>query len=322
MSNQLLVSNKKLFVKLKFDVTQKIRLYFKKAKINPAWLLMSVLGRFLIFRSFAQSLKKPHQQTYDLDSSVFEPVDTEVIYQKLIHDASWGGLKLPQSIVESILKFATGTECYGNSNPDLGFKISQKDQAEQESQCVFNFAQYFNVAKMCPVIEKLATDPMLLKIAGKYLGREVICTGTRLWWIFPEAVYDPMTIAGNFHYDMNDYHSLMFFFYLTDVDINGGPHIYVRGSHKNKNFTSLFSPFRCRSDKYVADYYGKENIVTICGESGYGFVEDTFCYHKATIPKEKNRLMLQIQYAINDYGIHNDFIDTSILKNILDISEN
>ena len=125
-----------------------------------------------------------------------------------------------------------------------------------------------------------------------------------------------MRIASYFHYDVDDYNSLRFFFYLTDVDINSAPHIYVRGSHRKKRFANLLSPFKQRSDEEIVHYYGEENIVKICGEAGFGFAEDTFCYHKATRPKAKSRLILQLQYAMNDYGIHNDIVENEKLRNI------
>ena len=173
---------------------------------------------------------------------------------------------------------------------------------------------------MCPTIKELASDPILLEIASKYLGTEAIFTGTRLWWIFPvdEASYNPIRIASYFHYDVDDYNSLRFFFYLTDVDIDSGSHLYVRGSHRRKRFANLLSPFKQCSDEEIANYYGKENIVNICGEAGFGFAEDTFCYHKASRPKAKSRLILQLQYAMNDYGVHSDVINDFKLRNILD----
>lgn len=313
--------NKKLFFRsFKFYIYKRIRSYCKRASRSPAWLLMYVLGRFMIFRSLAKLLfDKPYRQKYDLSSSVFQPVDTEAIAQNLRNDGSWAGLKLPQHILKNILKFAISTECYANPHPHLGFKVFQKKQAEQKCQFLFNQAQYFNQARMCPTIKKLASDPMLLEIASKYLGTEAVFTGTRLWWIFPtdEAFYNPMRIASYFHYNIDDYNSLRFFFYLTDVDINSGSHVCVRGSHRNKKFTNALSPFKRRSDEDIARYYGEENIVSICGEAGFGFAEDTFCYHKATRPTAKSRLILQIQYAMNDYGVHNDIIDSSKLRNIL-----
>ncbi|MBV6623409.1 MAG: phytanoyl-CoA dioxygenase family protein [Rivularia sp. (in: Bacteria)] len=305
---------------IKININKRILPYYKRARKNPLWLLMYISGRFLIFRSLAKLLfGKPFKQKFDVSSSIFQAVDTEFITQKLKNNGSWAGLKLPLHIQKQILKFAISTECYADSHPHLGFKIFQKEQAEKRCQFFFNQAQYFNVARTCPTIKKLASDSILLEIASKYLGTKPTFTGTRLWWIFPvnEASYNPMRIASYFHYDVDDYNSLRFFFYLTDVNVNSGPHIYVRGSHRNKSFTNLISPFKQCSDEEIANYYGEENIVSICGEAGFGFAEDTFCYHKAARPKSRSRLILQLQYAMNDYGVHNDIVDDEKLRNII-----
>ncbi len=322
MSNQAYRRNRKLLFKsLIMGNGITIHPYYRRAVKSPAWLLMYIFGRFSIFRSLAKLYyKNPDKQKHDLSSSVFKPVDTEVITQNLRNDGFWGGIKLPEHILQAILKYTATTECYANSRPDLGFKISQKNQAEQKCQVLFNQAQYLKAGTRCPAIKELASDPMLLEIANKYLGTKAILTGTRLWWIFPvdEEFYNPMEIASFFHYDMDDYHSVRFFFYLTDVDLNSGPHLFVRGSHRKKRFTNLLSSSRWRSDEDIVNYYGEENIVTICGEAGFGFVEDTFSYHKATRPTGKRRLVLQLQYTVNDFGVHQDTMDASELKNILD----
>ncbi|MEM8831523.1 MAG: hypothetical protein AAGE96_19495, partial [Cyanobacteria bacterium P01_G01_bin.19] len=106
-----------------------------------------------------------------------------------------------------------------------------------------------------------------------------------------------------FHYDLDDYHALKFFFFLTDVDVASGPHVCIRGSHKKKKLRHQFSWLIGRSDSEIIDYYGEENLVTICGEAGFGFAEDTFCFHRGTPPVERDRLMLQIEFAMNNYGM-------------------
>lgn len=83
-----------------------------------------------------------------------------------------------------------------------------------------------------------------------------------------------------------------------------------------KKLAHILSFFRRRSDQGIVEDYGAENVVPICGPAGFGFVEDTFCFHKATPPTRRDRLMLQIQFALNDYENNNDLVDSSLLKNI------
>ena len=144
-------------------------------------------------------------------------------------------------------------------------------------------------------------------------------TGTRIWWLFVvnEQAYDLNMGAYFFHYDIDDYRCLKFFFYLTDVDLSSGYHVCVRGSHKKKKLAHILSLFKLRSDREIIDYYGEKNLVPICGETGFGFAEDTFCFHKATPPTSKDRLVLQIQFNTKDYNNSNDFVDPRLLHRCL-----
>ena len=45
-----------------------------------------------------------------------------------------------------------------------------------------------------------------------------------------------------------------------------------------------------------------EAFITVIGEAGFGFIEDTFCFHKGTIPKNESRLFLQLHFAANRYS--------------------
>ena len=58
------------------------------------------------------------------------------------------------------------------------------------------------------------------------------------------------------------------------------------------------------SEKDAQEKY-KDQINVITGKAGDGFFEDTFSYHKGTHPN-KRRLLLQFEYAINDFGNQND----------------
>jgi hypothetical protein len=63
---------------------------------------------------------------------------------------------------------------------------------------------------------------------------------------------------------------------------------------------------RCRTDEEMVKLYGAEEIQTICGKSGTGFIEDSFCFHKAQEPTARDRLVFQLRYALSDYGTGSD----------------
>jgi Phytanoyl-CoA dioxygenase (PhyH) len=173
---------------------------------------------------------------------------------------------------------------------------------------------YFNTALLCPAIQKLQTDPKLLAIAEKYLEHEPVHQGNQLWWNFAcETTYKQRSQTGQiFHYDLDDYRFLKFFFYLTDVDATSGPHVCVRGSHKQKKLSHTWLRKR-ETDADIIGYYGLESLVTICGKAGLGFVEDPLCFHKGITPTHKDRLILQIEFATTDYRMQHDIRDVSMM---------
>ena len=104
-----------------------------------------------------------------------------------------------------------------------------------------------------------------------------------------------------YHYDLDDYRALKFFFYLTDVDSLTGSHRCVAGSHHRRKLSHYF--LRGQTDQEIAEYYGADSMTEICGAAGYGFAEDPFCFHRGSPPVKAPRLMIQLEFAINDYGM-------------------
>ncbi|MEM6839239.1 MAG: hypothetical protein AAF609_20630 [Cyanobacteria bacterium P01_C01_bin.120] len=252
-------------------------------------------------------------------ASIFTDINVSDAVESLSQDGICLGINLSQRTLDKVFDFALSTTCYGNQNPKLGFSYAEKDKIEQEYGYTFFMAQYYNTSKLCSEIQELSHDSKLLEIASLYLKTKPVFTGSRLWWTFvvnDEQSYDSSQTITFFHYDLDDYACVRFFFYLTDVDSESGPHICVRGSHRNKSISHILMPVKRRSDDAISDFYGLDNIVTVTGSKGFGFAEDTFCYHKATRPFRRDRLMLQIQFATADYRLHNDLKDFSLLETI------
>jgi hypothetical protein len=66
----------------------------------------------------------------------------------------------------------------------------------------------------------------------------------------------------------------------------------------------------------VAATYPKERIVEITAPAGTGFAEDTLCIHKGLTPTRTPRLLLQVQYALFDYGTMHDRRNSTELRSI------
>jgi hypothetical protein len=128
-----------------------------------------------------------------------------------------------------------------------------------------------------------------------YLGR-------RIWWTLrtPEHLYDHRLTTCHYHYDRDDYRSVRVFFHLTAVDAHHGQHIVIRSSHRRKSLLQQVG-LRARSDANIERYYGPGPVTAIEGAAGSGFIEDTYCYHKATRPVAGDRLMLELGFGLRNH---------------------
>ena len=69
----------------------------------------------------------------------------------------------------------------------------------------------------------------------------------------------------------------------------------VKGSHTRKPLRWLFGSAR-QSDEAINRYYRPEDILTLTGQPGDGFIEDTSCYHKALAPTASPQVLLQVRF--------------------------
>lgn len=298
------------------QTTSRVQDYYKRTLKNPRWLLMFLLGRFRVIRLMVAYLsKRPAIASTKVTDSIFEEINIEEAIKYLNKDGCYVGLKLPKSVLQEIIDFTQQSCCYGDANPNMGFVYADKQALEAKNNKPFVRGDYFNSRSSCPAIDSIASDRKLWELARAYFGAEPIVSGTRLWWLFVNKTeYDLNTGAYFFHYDLDDYQCLKVFFYITDVTLANGAHVCVRGSHKQKKLKYLLSLFKLRSDREIINYYGKENLKYISGEAGTGFVEDVTCFHKATPPQQSDRLMLQIQFTLSNYGNTDDFVEPALLK--------
>lgn len=279
--------------------------YSMQAIKRPDWSLMFAFSRFQIVRSFVRLISKKTLFNRYEQSDIFPEVDADRVVKALKDDSIYLGINLPQDILSEILSFAREMIYLGNGNEQFRFLLAEKAEKEAKYKESFAFGYHFNPSLRCPAIKKLEDDPKLWEIATKYFGTQPIVIGTMMWWSFAtekvEAEERLRFGQGLFHYDLEDYMCLKFMFYLTDVDLYSGPHVAVKGSHTKKKLGYQFSIVRDRDDKEISDYYGSENVLTLCGEAGFGFAEDPFCFHKGNSPARTDRLILEVKFGLNKY---------------------
>jgi hypothetical protein len=151
-----------------------------------------------------------------------------------------------------------------------------------------------------PVVQELTTDMTLFAVAQEYLGCKPIQDLTALWWSTAFSKQASSEAAQLFHFDMDRFKFIKFFFYLTDVDTNNGPHCFVRGSHRAMP-ANIWKDGRIQ-DTEIQSSFPKEDIVEITGQKGTIIAVDTRGLHKGKVLNGGERLILQFEFTNSLFG--------------------
>jgi Phytanoyl-CoA dioxygenase (PhyH) len=274
---------------------------------GPAHLLMYLAARFRLTRRlgvmYYRAKSRPHSAT-DKHSVALQNVDLAQAIACLERDGFYEGLRLRDDTLNALRDFCQHSVCFGNGEKENAFFLPNKAQAEKDRGVTFSTGRYLDCSERCSAVRDLLNDRTLLSIARGYLGAEPTLLGARMWWSFAASSDSRQQLHDGqaFHYDLDDYRAIAFFFYLSDVDLESGPHVAVLGSHRRKPLRFLVSPFKSKSDDQISAAYGTGPIVAACGPAGTGFAEDLFCFHRGSHPKTRDRLLVQIRYRYRMYG--------------------
>jgi len=183
---------------------------------------------------------------------------------------------------------------------------------------------------------KILTNKFFGEIAKNYLGvKPYFCSGVYMFSTKIKkslSINETKTLAQHYHFDFSHFKFLKFFIYLTDVDINSGPHVFVRNSHGEncifpKNANDFFSytvhpngtlDGRINSD-FIEKNYAPEDIITMCYPKGTLIIEDTSGMHKGSKILSGSREMLSALYTCSNYGQYNPKTQLTIDTNGKDI---
>jgi hypothetical protein len=274
-------------------------------KAGPSKLFLAFAGRFrpvraLVVKWYKFSTNPSAQTPVDPSVRLIEAIDVKEVARVLDRDGLYSDILLQREVPRELRGTLLGLHCYGDGRKEFPFLYQDRHEAERRHHRTFTLGHYYDLVNSCPVVDQLSRDPMILQLAREYFGTTPMLIGLRAWWSFAcGGSSEGLSRAGQaFHYDIDDYRALSFFFYLTDVDEASGPHICIRGSHRRKKLRHVWWPLRSRTDAELARFYKSDQIVRLCGPAGFGFAEDTFCFHKGSKPDARDRLVLQLRYAI------------------------
>lgn len=209
---------------------------------------------------------------------------------------------LNENEVNHLLEFSLSTP--GSTRQmDSGTGLAHDVFFNRENPATVRFDYAPNDLLKDPVVQKLIADPVVLRIAQDYLGSLPILDFVAMWW-HTQSPNPDKEAAQYFHFDMDRLRWIKFFFYITDVDKDSGPHIFVPKSQSNSGL-----PFGLRKKGYtrledneVSFYFSPETWQEFVGPKGSMIVEDTRGLHKGKHVKAGDRLVFQIQYTSSLFG--------------------
>ena len=144
-----------------------------------------------------------------------------------------------------------------------------------------------------------ATSPEILRIAAAYLGVTPILNYPESWFSFPVEKIEKES-AKNWHWDCDGIKWLKVFVYLNDVTLVNGPHAFVSGSHRGWKVNNKSS--RVLEQEVIAAY-GINAIKSFTAPKGTVIFEDTRGFHKGTPLLSGYRLVLQLQFNFDEFGL-------------------
>jgi hypothetical protein len=276
--------------------------YLADLRENPSWLVMFVFARTMPGRRLHWLFARPGNGQAT-ESAVFGDVDRANAVAELRSVGLYAGFALPQSIHREILNFAERTPCFGNFDRRLELLPNEHKEAEKRFDCSILSGHYFERVLKCEAAVAVQRDPLPLEIARSYLGGQARLVTTRLWWSFPTkgATEADLRLASQdkFHFDLDDWRMLKFFFYLTPVDAESGPHVFVRRSHARRTIRHQTTLFVGHAAADVTRAYGAENVAILLGPAGFGFVEDPFGFHMGSLARRSPRLAMELGFGVS-----------------------
>lgn len=280
----------------------RIPTYMADIRENPAWLPMFLLARTIPGRRAHWLTARKSNGAIDNLPTIFQGVNAETAVDALQRDGIFPDLQLPADITLEIATFGHATPCFGNFDRKIEFTASDHRATEDRLGRPILSGHHFERALDCAAVRKVQRDPLLSEIARRYLGAQAQLITTRTWWSFPTKASEAdrsLASLDKYHFDLDDWRMLKFFFYLVDVDQGTGPHVFVRGSHNKRRMKHQLTLLVGHPADEIIDYYGKDSPITLTGKAGSGFVEDPFGFHMGTVATEKPRLMMEIGFGVS-----------------------
>lgn len=154
----------------------------------------------------------------------------------------------------------------------------------------------------CP--QALMVDSSILALSQAYLKTTPILDIVDMWWHTAYQKEPDSDAAQFFHFDMDRIKWLKFFFYLTDVTPESGPHCFIEGTNKTGEIPKplLNKGYARITDEELKGYFDPTKFIEFIGKKGTIIAEDTRGFHKGKHVQSGDRLIFQLQFSNSLFG--------------------
>ena len=236
-------------------------------------------------------LKELEENGYAIVPNFFDKVKLTSIYNRFEGFLATGeNLSAPRKLR------GINEQVYGQSIPRLTKEELQRGVASYHD--LTDNVQIKDPLINCPGMLELAVNDFFVDLAAAYLGGFPALTYLKCVRNFANDIKEFDTQY--FHIDENAAKLIKFFVYLNDVDTEGGPFCYVKGSHKRK--TEFWGKKLRWTTEEIEDIFGEENVILCTAKRGDLVIADTTGFHRGTKPVKTDRNIIII-----NYGVHQDY---------------
>lgn len=209
---------------------------------------------------------------------------------------------LNERLIESILDYSlSATGSFRAKDSGEGEMLDVKFDRNNPRSVRFDYTP--TTVLKCKEIQTVLADERILALSQEYLGCQPILDFVAMWWHTKSEKADKNS-AQLFHFDMDRLRWVKFFFYVTDVTSENGPHVFIESTHRDFGI-----PFSLRKrgyarleDKEIERIVDKNRWIEFTGEKGTMIAEDTRGLHKGAHVKNGDRLLFQFQFTTSLYG--------------------
>ena len=156
----------------------------------------------------------------------------------------------------------------------------------------------------CPYVIELITNEKILNLASSFLGAPATLTNLLPMWSFKDPKNNPVNMQ-LFHRDSEDYRFIKIFVFLSDVEENDGEQVYIEKTNKIETLPLELYKIQRYPNDLIDKFLGTSSIVKITGKAGCSWATDPYGIHRGTVPTNKHRLLLQMQFSYQPIPIFN-----------------